>query len=111
MQNDFTNYIKVLRYKNQIGIRKLSKLTGYPMKYLLELEDGKVAPTEEIIETFIRIYELDIHQQRTLYNLVAKVTNNLPFDVIRFLMNDPIELAKVINSMHLANEKENNKSR
>lgn len=111
MQNDFTNYIKVLRYKNQVPIRRLSKLTGYPMKYILELEAGKVAPTEEFIEKLIFAYDLDSNQQRILYNFAAKATNSLPFDVVRFLLNNPIEVTKIINTMHIANEQENNKSR
>lgn len=98
-QTNFTKILKDLRTNSNLTYRDLANKMGISASYLYDLENGNREPNEKIINDIIRVFKLGEEKKRELYDRVAESTNNLPFDVIRFLKENEDELAKIIETM------------
>ena len=96
---EFTIYIKNLRANRNITLRKLAEITGYSAGYLTDLEQGNREPNEKLINILINAYNLDENSQRELFDAVANSTNNIPYDIIHFLKENPEEMQKIRETM------------
>ncbi|MBE6156511.1 MAG: helix-turn-helix transcriptional regulator [Firmicutes bacterium] len=102
---EFTILFKSLRASNNLTLTSLSEELNLSLTYLRDLENGNRKPNEKIVESLITFYNLDNAQKRILYDAVAKSTDSLPFDIVRFLKNNPVSLAHVIEIMEQSNSK------
>lgn len=96
---DFTFLLKTLRANAGLTLRALGEKTGFSATYLKDLELGNREPTEKIAYALISGFNLDEKNKRILFDSIANSTNNLPYDVINFLKENPEELAKIISIM------------
>lgn len=106
---DFTILFKVLREKHGLSLRNLSREIGLSAPYLCDLENGNRNPNERIVNMLISFYNLNEEEQRILYDAVGKSTDNLPYDVIDYLKNNPDELALIIDKMQDCNFRKTNR--
>lgn len=102
---EFTILFKTLRANNNVTLRALGEGIGLSAPYLHDLENGNRTPNEKLVETLISFYNLDNQGKRMMYDAVAKSTDSLPFDVVRFLKSNPEGLAQVIEIMEQAETK------
>ena len=100
---EFTILFKTLRANNNVTLRALGDAIGLSSPYLHDLENGNRTPNEKLVESLITFYNLDENGKRMMYDAVAKSTNSLPFDVVRFLKNNPEGLSQVIEIMNQSN--------
>lgn len=102
-ETEFTILFKSIREAADVSLRVLSEGTNLSAPFLHDLEKGNRNPTERVADALVEFYSLDATQQRELYDSIAHSTDNLPFDVIRFLKSNPDELDRVINNMNAKN--------
>ena len=102
---EFTILLKTVRDNNNVTLRALGDAIGLSSPYLHDLENGNRTPNEKLVESLISFYNLDENGKRMMYDAVAKSTGNLPFDVIRFLKNNPECLSHVIEIMNESNSR------
>lgn len=102
---EFTFLLKSLRANAGLTLRALGEKIGYSASYLIDLEQGNREPNEKLANALIDVYNLDDKQKRILFDAIANSTNNLPYDVVNFLKENPEELAKVISIMEQDNPK------
>lgn len=103
--NEFTEMFKYLRENAGLSFRTLANNLGLSSTYIFDIENGNREPNEKLIELLISYYKLNSQQQRILYDAVANSTGNLPFDVIKYLKENPDEIDKVIQNMQENNFK------
>ena len=103
--NEFTEMFKYLRENAGLSFRTLATNLGLSSTYIFDIENGNREPNEKLIELLISYYKLNSEQQRILYDAVANSTGNLPFDVIKYLKENPDEIDKVIQNMQENNFK------
>ena len=98
-ETEFTILFKIMRANSNLTLRALGEDLGLSASYLNDLEKGNRKPNERVVEALVTFYNLNLNQQRILYDSVANSTDSLSFDVIRFLKENPEELLKIINTM------------
>mgnify|MGYP003290978486 CR=1 FL=1 len=96
---NFTILLKTLRANAQLSLRTLGELTGFSATYLKDLEQGNREPSEKVAYALVDAFNLDKNNKRLLFDSIATSTNNLPYDVINFLKDNPEEIAKIISIM------------
>ena len=101
--DNFGNYIRYLRNKNNIGQRELARIIGTSASYLNDIEKNKrPAPREEILDILFDILKVD---KIKLYDFAGESKNTLPPDITKF-KNKPIkDLLRVLAAYKLDDDK------
>lgn len=98
---DFTTLFKSLRNNSNLSLREFGRMLGLSAVYLCDLENGNRPPNEMIATKLIDTFRMTEEQQRVLFDSIASSTGDIPYDVSSFLKNNPDELKKVIEIMHV----------
>ena len=102
--NDFTILIQKLRKSRGLTLRTLGSELNMSATYLFDLENGNRRPTENIVNRLVEFYQLDDSGKRVIYDAAASATGLLPYDVVKFLKENPDVLAKVKEELFKRNQ-------
>ena len=99
-ETKFTVWFKYMMVSRGMSYRALVAKTGYSATYICDLINGNRQPTERIALNFIKCLNLNNEEQRILYDCVAESIDKIPYDVEKFLKNNPDVLLQVIEEMN-----------
>lgn len=99
-KTEFTIILEELRKMHGISYKHLAEQLGYSSTYVFDIANGNRVPTKDIAEKIVLIFNLPADGKRALYDAIARSTDNLPYDVIDFLKNNPEELNGIIELMN-----------
>lgn len=99
-ETKFTVWFKYMMVSRGMSYRALGAKTGYSATYICDLIHGNRQPTESIALNFIKCLNLNNEEQRILYDCVAESIDKIPYDVEKFLKNNPDVLLQVIEEMN-----------
>ncbi|MCC6579435.1 MAG: helix-turn-helix domain-containing protein [Phycisphaeraceae bacterium] len=92
--------LKRFREDRNLSLREFGKLSGIDHAYIHRLEkDEKTAPSEQVIESFIRTLKLSARRARLLRLLVGKTVNEQLVDVFIEDEDRPVELLEPLAQM------------
>jgi len=103
--DNFGNYIRYLRNKNNIGQRELAKIIGTSASYLNDIEKNKrPAPREEILDILFDILKAEKFK---FYDFAGESKNSLPSDITKFVLknNSIKDLLRVLAAYKLDENK------
>ena len=93
--------LKRFREARGLSLREFGMLCGIDHAYIHRLERGeKTAPSEQVVEAFVRTLKLDARRARLLRMLVGKTVNQTLIDV--FIQDEddlPLELLEPAHQM------------
>lgn len=91
MRRGFGHYLRTLRENKGLGLKRVAPELGISYTFLSKLENGKVQPSDEVLERLANYYSIDDEQ------LTAQ-TGRLPADVKRILEEHPEEAVALLRS-------------
>lgn len=92
--------LKKFREDRNLSLRELGKLCEIDHAYIHRLEkDEKTAPSEQVIESFVRVLKLNSRRARLLRLLVGKAIDGTLIDLFIEDENQPLELLEPAHQM------------
>lgn len=92
--------LRKFREERGLSLREFGKLCGIDHAYIHRLEkDEKTAPSEEVVESFVRTLKLSVRRARLLRLLVGKIMNEQLIDVFLEDEDRPLELLEPLAQM------------
>ena len=87
--------LRKFREARNLSLREFGKLCGIDHAYIHRLErDEKTAPSEQVVDSFVRTLKLSPRQARLLRMLVGKTVNPTLIDVFAEDENRPLDLVE-----------------
>lgn len=87
---DFGSYVKEKRQKKGISLRGLSELLDIAPSYMSDIEKGnRNAPTKEIIDKMIKVFELTDKEKVEFIDLAAKSKDTIANDIVEYVSDNP----------------------
>ena len=85
--------LRVFREARNLSLREFAKLCGIDHAYIHRLErDEKTAPSEQVVESFVRTLKLTPRRARLLRMLVGKTVDRTLIDVFLEDEDRPLDL-------------------
>ena len=92
--------LKSFREARGLSLREFGTLCGIDHAYIHRLERGeKTAPSEQVVDAFVRTLKLDPRRARLLRMLVGKTVNHTLIDVFVENEDRPLELLEPAQQM------------
>lgn len=92
--------LKKFREDRNLSLRELGKLCEIDHAYIHRLEkDEKTAPSEQVIESFVRVLKLNSRRARLLRLLVGKTIDRTLINLFIEDENQPLELLEPAHQM------------
>jgi len=93
MPETIGDYIRKRRIEKQFGLRKLSRMMGYPdHTYLYQIEKGKTKPSQDFLDKLAEVLTLS-PQERTMLTYLTATRNA---ELTRELTPAEAELSKLL---------------
>ena len=95
-ETNLTILFEKIRKNWGLTYKRMSIDLGYSLTYIFDIAKGNKIPTKEIAEKIIKVYRLTPKSKRLLYDAIAEASNNLPYNVIDFLKQNPEEINRIM---------------